>query len=1529
MAGTRKAWVRVRLRYWLRAVGGMVLVAWFLADTPVRGREPGGGPPGDRGPPARFPIARLAPAPIDSPASSAASPTNASPAVDPWHENLIRERQVEIRLRAALRELDDGRLVAGLTALQAIIDRDDDVLVRLESEPIPCGAGALANRRLGSISSEVRGAYEALYGAQARQLFDSARASSDLQALARIVRRFYHTAAGFDAGNRLAAYWSDHACDELAWSWWRRVLAEPGHRERMQPAQYVQAAWCCRRLGRDETARAILEALPGDQSVTLGGRNWAIRELSQRLARVPVVRGSDADALVVAGRIDRNGIGSGSAPALTRPLWQSSLAGEHTRQIETLARTWEARQLQTGLPVGTGQFPLLVGQRLIYRDFEGLRAVDVSTGRLLWFYPCASSIWREVAPRQPASPDGNPDNVMRHVVGNSILGTLASDGTRIFAIDRLEADESVPAAPPGVPPAALRQTNTLAAFELATEGPENCPKWTAGGRETTSGRIRALEGHYFLGPPLPVDDRLFTVSECNQQIHLSCLGSETGNLFWSQVLCSVAQPIGIDQQRSALACSPSYSDGIVVCPTQAGVLVAVDALAGRLLWAASHDDVEPQQRQQMSGWPYSARRRFGHPGYVNLPVIHGSRVVYLPSQSEHVHCLDLATGRWHWRAPREDLEPSTATEYVAAVTDGSVVIVGRRKCRGLLLDTGSERWAVRLGSSTAGRGVCLNATYHVPLDDGRIVSLELDSGRHIIGPPAPGETRLGNLVAGRDLIVSLGASEIAVYPQAHRVLQTLEAELAGAPPAVPQVLQAAELELALGQFDRAEKRLAALVKHGDRTPEAARITALLRQVLTSRLGAAGSDEQALLERLAGLSAEDADRGRYLFELCRVALNRSDARGALTAARELSSLNLAMPLEPGDDPSRKAASEVLAASLFRTAGCPMAPSVRELEKQVLSDMLQAPGAHDTDSARRLIRVCRDAGAADAARLQLADLLVGQQRLQQAELVLLACRESQDAEICGPATRRLAELWIKQGLYHDAARLFEELAVRFADTEVAPDQCGGAWLAAVPHDSPAFEAYRQFVPPVWSPGDVRIIENRAPSEALQAIYNGNTMPTPRQSPFDLVDKGHGAGADFGIIDRHTGRQFPEAIRVPGRYFYPASTQSGYLQHSYVGHFFPLGGAGTLHGVSLLERRLLWTTVPPGLAGVKEVVLAGPAGPGFCTFQHRQHLYVVDPVDGNVLWHRDDLETASGLMSEPYLGIIGDERVLIVFASNGANYTAYETASGAEIRRGKLDIQPRLQRRSVGRRLFHYTLVANNRRLRVWDALADRFVWDEPADRIAEASVLEGVPPGTKVLTFVRDTNEAAFATNSGRVQVVDLSTGNDRLDMAVEPQLLENLSFLRAFRDQERYYFNLQRTFPPGGSPSVPGYAVNDAALPCVHVEGDLCAVDIKTGRTLWRRSLGKRSLLQLADAPLPVLVSLSRIRKQDQSFLAVEVLDVQTGQTLASREDLLSDRLLQASYDRQEGRIELRGAKTAIRLEFPVKVAGLSAGGPGR
>jgi hypothetical protein len=85
-------------------------------------------------------------------------------------------------------------------------------------------------------------------------------------------------------------------------------------------------------------------------------------------------------------------------------------------------------------------------------------------------------------------------------------------------------------------------------------------------------------------------------------------------------------------------------------------------------------------------------------------------------------------------------------------------------------------------------------------------------------------------------------------------------------------------------------------------------------------------------------------------------------------------------------------------------------------------------------------------------------------------------------------------------------------------------------------------------------------------------------------------------------------------------------------------------------------------------------------------------------------------------------------------------------------------------------------------------------------------------------------------------------------------------------------------------------------------------------------LGNRSVVQLPEYQLPVMVTLFRRRHEDQTYLVAEVFDLQTGRTLASRDDLQSDCLLQVFYERHPGRILVRGGKTEIKFEFPEDVA---------
>ncbi|MBS0266101.1 MAG: PQQ-binding-like beta-propeller repeat protein [Planctomycetes bacterium] len=1416
---------------------GTMFVVWLMAAGPAQSQDPGRGPPTDTGPPAPLP-------PATSPASGpqiypVASHSTSAPVetadADPWHQNLIRDRHLELRLRAAKRDLDVGQLIAGLSALQAIVEREEDIFLRLDGELIPCGAHALASRWLEALSVDALATYETLYGSQAQQRLAEI-STHDPVALTEIVRRYYHTAAGFAAGVRLAAFWSDRGTDELALNWWQRVFSGQVHRERLQTVHRIQATLCCQRLRRWELIPGFLDGLPDEEVVRLGSRRCTVATL-RRDSRPPAASPVQL-ASYESGQepVSRHNSSRRQNRTFSHKLWTTGLAGPNSRHLETLTLAWQRHQVQYGLPIGTSQAPVLVGDRLVFRDFEGVRAVDLQSGQTLWTVASPGSVGSEISARQTIAVEGNPDpnNVMRQIVGNGAALNLAANERRVFVIERCDVpDAHAAGSTANDPNAAVRpQANLLVAFDVASTQDNIKPLWRLGGR--TDGPATPCRGHCFLGAPCPVADRLFVISEFQQQIFLTCVKSTSGAIIWTQALCSVAQPVVSDQQRLGLACTPTYANGIVVCPTQAGVLVAVEALTGTLLWAVSHDEGESQQRQQMAAWLYQMRRPAAPAAYTSSPVIHGTRVFYLPPHSEFIHCVDLQRGVLNWRVRREDFESATAVEYIGAVSDKTVLVVGRRRCRGLDPATGNEAWRVRLGSSPSGHGVRQGSQYVIPLDRGEIVSLDLDSGRH--SQMETGARPLGNLIADRDVLISMGPGEITVFQQAG----------------------------------------ASNPKHASRVEQASAV------LDTGDLPASetGASESEVTVR--------HDPSRRLDPLLHELEQR---RQTTTTAAVDGSQN---------DPANQ----------------------HMIERALLGRNLPA--------LKRLAILCGNSPAGERVRLRLAELLFETGDFQAAELELLACRGSEQVPLAGRATALLAGLYSRRGLLQEAARLHRDLLVRFRDAEVEPGITGAVWVQKRLSDPTARLAYQRLLPAAWTGTGVQIVEHRVVNEELQAIYNNNAVQlllTPRRLSFELFDRGRGANGIFSIVNRESGTEYPETMQLPGRMFYPVGSvgthvSGQYLHHAFVGNFVPLGGVGTLHGLSLLERRVTWSLAPAALQDVREVVKVGPAGPTFCTFQIRQHLFAVDPLDGRLLWHRDDLEGAAGLMHDPFLGILGDHQVLTVFSSNGANYTVYETATGAEIRRGKIDVQTRLPRRALGRHLFHYTVAGNNRRARVWDPLTDRCLWEESADAIAEASIHDGVPPGTKVCGFVRDTQDFAYLTTSGTIRVVDLLQGRAVLEFTPPAEFLEYASELRVFRDSERYYFNVKRAGPPvkTTAPVALSLALTDTTLPAFLAEGDLLVVEASSSRLLWRKPLGRRTLLQMPDATLPVIVSMSRLRRDDQSFLAIDVLDASSGSLLSSRDNLLSDRLLQATYDVRRPALEMRGAKTVIRLEFPADIA---------
>ena len=1507
---------------------------------------------------------------------------------------LYRNRQQQVILGRVVRELGAGKTTAGLIYLQTLLDRPEDGFVWIGSKSRLTSVRREASRILSSQKAEVLQAYERMYGAEADRLLSEARQTNDPALYREVVRRFFHTAAGFAALNWQATRWLDQGWAGLAARSWDRLIAEGTHRRRVKTMTLFKAALAHRFSGRTSRETKILDGIVrrpiklGDGTMGHAGRIADDSAFSVRRAHA-------ADWPIAFGHASHSRDMPATTPHL-ESLWNLSYAESGNASVVPLVRAWERQQSENLRPAAVANSVIVADQMVIVRDFSNLRACNPLSGRTLWTYRCATSmasaaggIRNKVATRSkprgrlPASFD-----VQRTYAGNATLGMLASDGERLYAVDYLDlvskpsrsgrssVSTDISIKPPGR--RISREANRLIALKLEPDKPGDSvqqPIWMVGGPVTTpdwflrmdrnddgrvvqaefvgeskmfqqidsnvDGSIGAIEaaavsrlrerkndlsGHFFLGPPLPVDGCLFAVTEADRQLNLVALKPETGEVLWAQGLGFVELPIESDAKRYWLSCSPSFAVGVLVCPTQLGILVGVDSSTGTLLWAYYYGD--QQSFERFSRWPGGSGRTYGHSGFPAVPQIKANRVVMLPRQSAFVHCVDLFTGQGLWKVPRKD------GEYVGTIQDEIVLIVGNRVCRGLSLQTGEEQWQTRLGLP-CGRGLCIGERYLVPLQEGRVATLELSSGHEIgftlsgirgnshfengesvptAGSPLPSATgaetsrdswRPGNLVACQGMILSAGTRGVTAFPQAGSLLGHVQQKLEQAPDSPKELLLAAELKLALGHIAEAHKHLTLSMTKRLSRHQRGRAERLMRELLYLQLQQPTLDDRAIFAQLDQLSKTPSLRARFLMQRAESELRRGEFGAVLKTTRKFAALELSEPLPMAGDPSLLVTAASWVPSIIGRVQQQFGnEDLARVQQQIDIAQQQTLNFGDTDRLEQFVAVYAHWPQAAAPRLKLARRYIDKARFQQAELLLLENRSSRDPNTAAVAAATLAQLWDRLGLWQQAAEQLADLKQGFADVQLENGQTGSEFAASFAPESLTRHALRQRNLPAWNVGRVRISErgwvHADPKLAETYGRYQRRFETPPKHAFRLLDKGIKGKSRLAVIDRLSGTVVGR-ISIPTQISYPSQSKN-----SHVGHFLPLGSTANMHGISLLQRKSeqpLWTTTPHKFLQQKERMQVGPARPSFCTFQARRHLVVVEPGNGRILWQRTDLDPNSGMLSDPYAGLFGDEQVLVLFASDRETYTVYHTATGQELRRGKLQVDTGRQRRVFGRKLFHVANSTSGRRLRIWDPLTDRMEFDEP---------LTG-----RLFTAVNSEREFAVILPPGRLLVIDVATGEKRLDFRLQPEDLANLNYLRFFADRERYYINLQRA---AGVRSWRKYSyyTSDTFLDAVHIQGDLYTVNRQTGKLDWKRTLPQRSVIHTPHIRLPFLVTMSGVRDRwngSRQSLLVEIIDAKTGETLALLDNIFPDRIVQFSYLPDQSRVELRGLKTVIDIEF--------------
>ncbi len=805
---------------------------------------------------------------------------------------------------------------------------------------------------------------------------------------------------------------------------------------------------------------------------------------------------------------------------------------------------------------------------------------------------------------------------------NATLGTLSSDGRHVFFVE----DVPVPAhpndviqltqaaaPPPGQPAtprpwfSSLEETlyhNRLRCVDVATGE----FRWEIGGWDRAGVPVAPeLANVFFLGPPLPVGRRLFALVEQtapdlkrNKDIILLCLEPDTGRLLWSQDVSAAADPLWVDAARHMEPVHLAYADGVLVCPTNAGSVVAIDPLTHDLLWAVPYRD--PQANPNPNGFPGFDPNTYEALWKGCAPIIQGDRVVLTAPDDDSIRCLNLRDGSPVWKdLPDQKAQRTNDDLYVAGVfpdaAGDKVLIVGRTSCRALNLTTGEEAWSGLQTGAPSGLGTACGKNYLLPLRNGNmgvidvaqggLTVLEGDNGRD--APPPP-----GNLVFHGGDLWSQSPTVVMAYPQLRKNLDQATARLAANPK--DPVARIAHGRLLIGKGDTTgavEDWRVALENNPPAelvAPTRARLFKALTQLLRQDF-AANEHYLALYESLCRVPNDRAEeRGRQMTLLAvtgqgRGAQGRVDV--ALQTYRQI--LDAAEPherLPAPDDPLTTIRVDVWVQGRVADLVKGATPEQQKvLKEQIDQDWQAAQSAGGEAALQRFIALYGGVAGPLGPRGREARLLLADQWLDErdrrhaldAELNLRLLRLQDDSpETAAAILYARARLLTRHGLLADAVDAYRELAHDFPAVRLPDGRTGAAVLDDLAVDK-RFVAYLD--DPYAGRPTGKIVPKEMedhntpqPMDLPCDTPDGVTPPSCRNLRFSIDSQTYA----LKVASRDGGFEpWSMPLPVPTAFLQQLTAQYGGFTPVYVadGHFLVVELGPILVGVDRFERRPRW--------------------------------------------------------------------------------------------------------------------------------------------------------------------------------------------------------------------------------------------------------------------------------------------------------------------------------------------------------------------
>ncbi|MFN5756172.1 MAG: PQQ-binding-like beta-propeller repeat protein [Planctomycetia bacterium] len=753
----------------------------------------------------------------------------------------LRERQLD----RARRLVADKRWSDAATLLDEILAADRDFFFCPDLQKSTWRSiKSDASRLVGELPPEGREAYGLQFRARAERLLAQAIAHGDADGVIAVARRWPHTPAGQQA-TVLAALAAIDDNQPLAAIAWLDRLTAASARE-FEPTVSLMRAKAWWLAGQRDKALEMLEQAraTGAASVRVGGRDVSLsfppgNNADGAAAFLASIAGDQAvagDATASAWWMHRGDAARNAVSAATRPLLVPRYRVPLTRHPEESRLLENRRRLCADrddplLPAGK---PLAVGGLIVLHTPMGLLAVDFDSGKRVWLQTGGSAaLWIDGPGAMGTGEAGDEDmpadgaGSVLSVFGDATSGTLSSNGRFVFAVETNAADVARPAAANGmrrIIAGATRQVgNRLSAYDALGKGALRWRLPAAGPRDDEA----AGEETWYMGAPLVLGDQLFVLVEERGEIRLDVLAAADGAVVWSQPLAELdeeqAADTGRAQQRRLAGLSPSFADGVLVCPTGSGTLVAVDLATRTLLWASNYAVPTEQGAQVMR---FGVRVQVGGLNGRGLvlngqlggaataaggwrdaaPIVAAGRVILGAVEAEKLLCLDLRSGGLVWEVPRGE------SLYVAGVVDGRVIVVGSDGVDALSLADGRRAWDKPVDCGAArpsGCGVVTPTRLFLPTDAPEIVEIALADGSIVGRSPARSGVVPGNLVAHRGELISQGVDSLDVFHQAAPLEERLETALKQAPADPWATLWRGQLDLDRGEIESGLRRIRA------------------------------------------------------------------------------------------------------------------------------------------------------------------------------------------------------------------------------------------------------------------------------------------------------------------------------------------------------------------------------------------------------------------------------------------------------------------------------------------------------------------------------------------------------------------------------------------------------------------------------------------------------------------------------------------------------------------------------------------------